>query len=121
MTSVIQEIVPPETARAVAAMRELRPHWSDTGAFVARIDEVQRPAGHRLVGAFDEAEPRGDAVAVAGFRLVENLAWGRILHVDDLSTRASGRRQGWAGRLLEWVAPLRPPGTVSSPVRAIFA
>ena len=81
-------------------MRELRPHHDDEDAFVRRVDEVQRPQGYRLVGAFE-----GDrVVAVAGFRVLEDLSSGRVLYVDDLSTHPSARRRGHAARLLEWCA-----------------
>jgi GNAT superfamily N-acetyltransferase len=99
---VIEEILPGNTARAFAAMRELRPRLADAAAFAAHVDEVQRPEGYRLVGAFEA--PDGDAVAVAGFRLGHNLAWGRFLYVDDLSTAPAGRRRGHGRALLDWVA-----------------
>ena len=82
-------------------MRELRPHWGDEAQFVQRVDEVQRPEGYRLVGVFEE-EPR--ALAVAGFRLGQNLAWGRFLYVDDLSTLPEARRRGYGRLLLDWLA-----------------
>ena len=34
-------------------MRALRTHYTDEAEFVRRVDEVQRPQGYRLVGAFD--------------------------------------------------------------------
>ena len=81
-------------------MNALRPHHGDCDAFVRRVDQVQRPQGYRLVGAFEDDR----VVAVAGFRVIENLAWGRSLYVDDLSTLAEARRRGHAARLLEWCA-----------------
>ena len=82
-------------------MRPLRPRLAGRDAFVARVDEVQRPEGYRLVAAFEEAD---EAVAVAGFRLLHNLAWGtRALYVDDLSTHPDARRRGHAGALLGWL------------------
>jgi len=98
---VIREILPPETATAFAAMRELRPHLTGAREFTEQVDRVQRPAGYRLVGAFEDDGP--DAVAVAGFRLGTNLSWGRHLYVDDLSTLPSARRGGWARGLLDWI------------------
>jgi GNAT superfamily N-acetyltransferase len=83
-------------------MRELRPHVGDEASFVRRVDDVQRPEGYRLVGAFEEGKE--DALAVAGFRVGHMLAWGRFLYVDDLSTLPSGRRRGHARALLEWLA-----------------
>lgn len=93
--------MPPHTVRAFEAMRELRPALTSADDFVARVDEVQRPAGYRLVAAVDGPGP---ALAAAGFRVTENLAWGRFLYIDDLSTVLAARRQGHARALLEWIA-----------------
>jgi GNAT superfamily N-acetyltransferase len=82
-------------------MTALRTHHDDLDAFVRRVDEVQRPEGYRLLGAFDEA---GRCLAVAGFREVNTLAWGHVIYVDDLSTHPDGRRRGYGRALLEWVA-----------------
>ena len=81
-------------------MRALRTHYDDEAEFVRRVDEVQRPEGYRLVGAFED----GRCVAVAGFRVIHNLAWGDCLYVDDLSTHPDGRRRGQGRALLEWCA-----------------
>ena len=43
------------------------------------------------------------AVAVAGFRISENLAWGRFLYVDDLVTLAEHRSKGYGAHLLGWM------------------
>ena len=83
-------------------MRALRTHLRDEADFVERVDDVQRPQGYRLVAAFAEGADR--VVAVAGFRVIENLAWARSLYVDDLSTLPEARGRGHGGRLLEWCA-----------------
>ena len=80
-------------------MRALRTHYADEAEFVRRVDEVQRPQGYRLVGAFDEEDR---CLGVAGFRVIRNLAWGDSLYVDDLSTHPDGRRRGYGRALLEW-------------------
>jgi GNAT superfamily N-acetyltransferase len=82
-------------------MRALRTHYTDEAEFVRRVDEVQRPQGYRLVGAFDEDDR---CLGVAGFRVIRNLAWGDSLYVDDLSTHPDGRRHGHGRALLEWCA-----------------
>jgi GNAT superfamily N-acetyltransferase len=80
-------------------MRALRTHYTDEAEFVRRVDEVQRPQGYRLVGAFDEDDR---CLGVAGFRVIRNLAWCDALYVDDLSTHPEGRRRGYGRALLEW-------------------
>ena len=98
----IREIQPGDTGSAFLAMKALRTHLADEEDFVRRVDEVQRPEGYRLVGAFDAEEP--PAAAVAGFRTGDNLAWGRFLYVDDLATRPEFRRRGLGTALLVWLA-----------------
>jgi GNAT superfamily N-acetyltransferase len=79
-------------------MQALRTHLTDAGSFARHVDEVQRPEGYRLVGVSE-----GDrVVAVAGFRVVNMLASGRTLYVDDLSTHPDARRRGYAAALLQW-------------------
>jgi GNAT superfamily N-acetyltransferase len=98
----LREILPPDTGLAFPAMAALRPHFADEASFIARVDEVQRTEGYRLVGVFED-EP-AHALAVAGFRVGHMLAWGRFLYVDDLSTLPDARRRGHGRQLLEWLA-----------------
>lgn len=79
-------------------MRALRTHHADESEFVRRVDEDQRPQGYRLVGSFEGER----CVAVAGFRVLHNLAWGDALYVDDLSTLPEARGRGHGRALLEW-------------------
>jgi GNAT superfamily N-acetyltransferase len=105
----IRELPPGETAQAARTLLELRPGLGSAEALVRRIDEVQRASGYRLVGSFDDDE--ANAAAVAGFRIVEFLAWGRGLYVDDFVTAAGRRGRGHADRLFEWmVAEARREG-----------
>jgi GNAT superfamily N-acetyltransferase len=98
---VIRELLPPESGLAFEAMLALRTDLADGREFVERVDEVQRPEGYRLIGAFEGGEE--NAVAVAGFRGGHSLAWGHYLYVDDLSTLPSARRRGHARALLDWL------------------
>ena len=96
---------PEEIARCCPVMRELRPHFEEE-AFVEQV-ERQRADGYRL--AFVEAA--GVVEACAGFRVTENLAWGRFLYVDDLVTAESARSHGHGARLMEWlIAQARAAG-----------
>ena len=97
---MLSEILAPDTALAFEAMRALRTHYRDEAEFVRRVDDVQRPQGYRMVGAFDDDR----VTAVAGFRLLHNLAWGDALYVDDLSTLPEARGRGHGAALLEWCA-----------------
>jgi GNAT superfamily N-acetyltransferase len=98
VTRDLREIGPDETGLAFEAMSALRPHRNERRAFVERVNDVQRAQGYRLVGAFEGER----VVAVAGFRLLENLVDGRVLYVDDLSTLPEARRRGHAAALLDW-------------------
>jgi GNAT superfamily N-acetyltransferase len=101
MAIVIVELLPPHTGRAFDAMRELRPQVASEHDFVRHVDQRQRPAGYRLIGSVpDDTAP---ALAVAGFRVGVNLAWGQHLYIDDLSTTPAARQQGHARALLAWL------------------
>ena len=97
----IRELAEGETSRAARALLELRPQRGPAPALVARAD-AQRVAGYRLFGSFEPGEE--DAAAVAGFRVLETLAWGRMLYVDDLVTRADRRGRGHGGALMRRLA-----------------
>lgn len=78
-------------------MRELRPHIAEE-EFLTRVRRQQH-SGYRLAFICETDE----AVAVAGFRIGDNLAWGRFLYVDDLVTLSSHRSQGYGATLLAWL------------------
>jgi GNAT superfamily N-acetyltransferase len=78
-------------------MRELRAHIS-AEEFVPRVRR-QAQTGYRLAAVKDA----GQVVAVAGFRISENLPWGRFLYVDDLVTHSAHRSRGYGARLLNWL------------------
>lgn len=87
-----------QIAACYPVMRELRPHVPEEG-FIARVRAQQR-SGYRLVCVAESTAP----VAVAGFRIAENLAWGRFLYVDDLVALAADRSRGHGAALLAWLA-----------------
>jgi len=78
-------------------MVELRPHVTRE-QFVERIRRQQQ-SGYQL--AF--LEETGTVRCVAGYRFLENLAWGRFLYVDDLVTADAARSQGWGRQLFDWL------------------
>ncbi|HET9410406.1 MAG TPA: GNAT family N-acetyltransferase [Candidatus Dormibacteraeota bacterium] len=98
--NIVRELRAGETHLAYVGMLELRPHLGSSADFVRTVDDTQRPAGYRLIASFDEDE---QAAAVAGFRVIDYLAWGHALYCDDLSTRQMYRGRGHAGLLMDWM------------------
>ena len=79
-------------------MQHLR-ELSDAASFLERVRHLQT-SGYLLAFVSDADE----AVAAAGFRIGENLPWGRHLYVDDLITLPEKRGKGCGGALLRWLA-----------------
>jgi GNAT superfamily N-acetyltransferase len=86
-----------DIAACYTVMRELRPHIA-ADEFLARV-RGQEASGYRLALVRDGEQP----VAAAGFRVLENLARGRFLYVDDLVTLAAHRSRGFGAKLLAWL------------------
>ncbi|RZL63019.1 MAG: GNAT family N-acetyltransferase [Variovorax sp.] len=78
-------------------MQQLRPKLTSADDFIARVQRM-RGEGYRLLAAW-----QGDTVlALAGYRLQENLVYGgRFLYVDDLVTHDAARSAQWGARLIE--------------------
>lgn len=77
-------------------MRELRPHLTDAAAFVAQARR-QAEQGYRLLAIWQGEQVKG----LAGYRIQENLLYGRFLYVDDLVTASDARRHGLGGKLID--------------------
>jgi GNAT superfamily N-acetyltransferase len=78
-------------------MHELRPSLSKE-EFVSRV-QAQRKQGYELAYVEEEGQP----VAIAGYRVGQNLAWGKFLYVDDLVTASEYRSRGHGATLLRWL------------------
>jgi GNAT superfamily N-acetyltransferase len=78
-------------------MAELRPHVPP-GNFLSRVRRQTAIADYRLACAVDP-----EVKAVAGFRISENLAWGKFLYVDDLVSGKDDRSKGYGGALFDWL------------------
>lgn len=76
-------------------MRQLRPHLESEAAFVSRWHR-QVASGYRLLALYRDDRP----VALAGFRVQENLVYGPHLYVDDLVTDEAERSAGHGARLM---------------------
>jgi GNAT superfamily N-acetyltransferase len=80
-----------------AAFKVLRPHLDET-EFLPQVRRQQAQSYSILA-----LRHNGIVKSVAGFRLAEFLAWGRILYVDDLVTLPGETGRGFAGTLLDWL------------------
>ncbi len=99
-----------DPARDAAAlfplMRELRPHLASAAEFAARWKR-QAAEGYRIAALWPDERP----VALAGFRLQDNLMHGRHLYVDDLVTAEGERGRGHGARLIAFaIAEARRQG-----------
>jgi ribosomal protein S18 acetylase RimI-like enzyme len=79
-------------------MKELRPHLESVDEFVARVKR-QNEQGYRILAAWEH----GEVVALAGYRLQENLVYGKFLYVDDLIAGEKHRSQRWGAQLLTYL------------------
>lgn len=81
-----------------SVMQELRPKLSDVAAYTAQIDR-QCAQGYRLLAAWHD----GAVVGLAGYRLQDNLLYGRFIYVDDLVVTAALQRSRLGASLLRAV------------------
>jgi GNAT superfamily N-acetyltransferase len=80
--------------------KELRPHLTETD-FLHRWLR-QKEEGYRIV----YLKPEMLVVAAAGFRILNTMAWGKIVYLDDLVALTSEHGRGWGSRLLQWLQGL---------------
>jgi len=97
MTKIFLAESDAEIAACFPVMHGLRPHLVES-EFVVRVQR-QRQHGHYQLACLLHDE----VIAIAGFRLSENLAWGRFLYVDDLVTRDRDRSLGYGAMLFDWL------------------
>jgi GNAT superfamily N-acetyltransferase len=95
--TALRDVQTDEQLRACyPVMKELRPHLDSEDDFVARVAR-QRAQGYRILAAWEH----GEVVALAGYRLQENLVYGKFLYVDDLVAGDRHRGRRWGAQLLE--------------------
>jgi len=86
-----------EIARCFPVMQQLRPHLVEA-EFVATVRK-QQAGGYLLAYVEKDAA----VVALAGFRLLDNLVGGRVLYVDDLVTSDAHRSSGLGTTMFDWL------------------
>ncbi|MCI0491120.1 MAG: GNAT family N-acetyltransferase [Blastocatellia bacterium] len=87
-----------EVERCFPVMAQLRPYLT-LSDFVERVGRQAQQDGYRT--AYLEAD--GAVKAVAGFRVMEMLARGRSLYLDDLVTDGDERSKGYGDSLFDWL------------------
>jgi len=96
-TESLVEVTDATAVRAChALMLQLRPQLGTADEWLLRFQR-QSTAGYRLRALLRSTQP----VALAGFRLQENLVYGRFLYVDDLVTDAAERGHSHGARLMD--------------------
>jgi GNAT superfamily N-acetyltransferase len=97
LTKVRTATTDEEIRRCYQVMHQLRPHLDNESVFVEQVQR-QIADGYHLVFLEDE-----EVIALAGFRFLEFLAWGKVLYVDDLITCAKARKSGHGNLLIDWL------------------
>lgn len=87
-----------QIASSYSVMKQLRPHLQED-TYLQQIRRLEQEYGYRLVAVLDQNEIK----ALAGFRIAENLGWGRYLYIDDFVTDEQNRKQGYGKRLFDWL------------------
>lgn len=100
MSDICLEHVETEAQRLASfdVMKELRPHLADDESFAAQVAR-QAGEGYRLLAAWQD----GQVAGLAGYRLQENLIYGRFIYVDDLVVSSRVRSRQIGQRLLDAV------------------
>ncbi|MBE1273578.1 GNAT family N-acetyltransferase [Enterovibrio baiacu] len=86
-----------DRSHVLDVLTQLRPHFSQD-ALAAQITRQQK-SGYQL--AYVKSD--NIVLAVVGFEMRENLAWGKHIYIDDLVTNENHRSQGVGKALMEWL------------------
>ena len=79
-------------------MAQLRPAVPPD-EYLPQVRRMMAAQGYHLIAIYD-----GDTVrAVAGYRFMEMLYYGKFMYVDDLVTDAAHRSAGYGRALLDWL------------------
>ncbi|HVE09946.1 MAG TPA: GNAT family N-acetyltransferase [Paraburkholderia sp.] len=90
-----------ELSACFPVIAQLRPSLKDATQWVDCALKMA-PAGYRVLAAWRGA----NVVAIAGYRVIENLIHGRFLYVDDLVTAEVHRGTGLGAALLTELSAL---------------
>jgi GNAT superfamily N-acetyltransferase len=79
-------------------MRQLQPHVP-FDEYLAIVKRMKLTDGYQLAALYDKDTVR----AVAGYRVMETLHYGRMMYIDDLNTDEQYRSKGYGKALLDWL------------------
>lgn len=82
--------------KCYSVISQLRPYLTDQAAWNERAKGLLAD-GYRMLAAWEGEE----VVAMAGYRLNDNLIYGRFLYIDDLVSDEQKRGAGLGARLLD--------------------
>ncbi|MFZ6688861.1 GNAT family N-acetyltransferase [Undibacterium sp. SXout11W] len=85
-----------QLAAVLPLMQQLRPHLADLNSWIAYWKRASK-AGYRLWSLAKSDQ----IVALASYRIAENLVHGQYLYVEDLVTDQSERGSGYGQILME--------------------
>lgn len=101
MTAVVYEIQQALSDEDILScfdlLKILRPELEVNG-FIERV-RLQEKEGYHMIYIQDETGVK----SVAGYRVANFLAWGKVLYVDDLITSPDARGTGFGTHLLKWL------------------
>lgn len=80
-------------------MSQLRRHL-EKGGYLDTVRRMESSDGYRLAAGFEEEQVR----CVAGYRVLEALAYGKVLYGDDLVTDGAVRSRDFVESMLGWLA-----------------
>lgn len=86
-----------EITRCFSVMAQLRTQLS-AEQFIQQVKRQQQE-GYQLAFLEDAGEIR----SLAGFRIMEMLAFGKLMYVDDLITANNDRSKKYGGNLFDWL------------------
>ncbi len=86
-----------DVLKCTEVMKALRTHLNSENILPIITGMMSR--GYNLIYIMDGER----AVAAAGYRFTEHLAWGKSIYIDDLSTLPAARLSGYARLLLDYV------------------
>lgn len=85
-----------EISQCFVVVKELRPHL-DEASFLQQVVRQQAEGYHLMYLKNSE-----NIASILGYRILEYLAWGKILYIDDLATLTTARGKGHGRMLLDW-------------------